>query len=83
MSRDPVLDAAYNALDQAIKDVENRPWYWKLLEVEVRQPDHACGPDCVCWKKKRKRKTLPYGEENGGKKDPPLESKGGAPKKKT
>lgn len=23
-------------------------WLWVAGDVEVEEPDHACGPDCIC-----------------------------------
>ena len=27
-------------------------WHFSTLDVEAPEPDHACGPDCLCWQQK-------------------------------
>src|SRR5882672_3276140 len=29
-------------------------WRWLVMEGEAEMPDHACGPDCLCFQQKEK-----------------------------
>jgi hypothetical protein len=35
----------------ALTLLETQPYYVLLMEGEGEVADHACGSDCVCWKK--------------------------------
>lgn len=30
-------------------------YYIATFALELRPPDHACGPDCICWQRKKSK----------------------------
>ena len=41
-------------MDRAVFRISATTWYYAVVEVEVPKPDHNCGPDCACWKRKKR-----------------------------
>ena len=38
-----------------IVPVEDLTWYWSIVDVAVKVPDHDCSPECKCWEKEIRR----------------------------